>query len=165
VAADDVGGFEVATDSPRPDELAGHLELGGEEVLEALTAVTSRWRYRWTSQPARTLTFTLATWWPPRGAREEPEDLLALPDLVAELPDLERQVIMLRFVPGPGPVRDRGPGRLLPDAGVSPAAPRSGPHAGPAGGILTELGAIALQILWMVLVTLGLALGGSSDSR
>jgi hypothetical protein len=66
VAADDVGGFEVATDSPRPDELAGHLELGEEEVLEALTAVTSRWRYRWTSQPARTLTFTLATWWPPR---------------------------------------------------------------------------------------------------
>jgi RNA polymerase sigma factor (sigma-70 family) len=32
------------------------------------------------------------------GAREEPEDLLALRDLVAELPDLERQVIMLRFV-------------------------------------------------------------------
>jgi RNA polymerase sigma-B factor len=30
-------------------------------------------------------------------AREEPEDLLALPGLVAELPELEREVIVLRF--------------------------------------------------------------------
>ena len=31
------------------------------------------------------------------GAREEPEDLLALPGLVAALPELEREVILLRF--------------------------------------------------------------------
>jgi RNA polymerase sigma-B factor len=31
------------------------------------------------------------------GAREEPEDLLALPGLLATLPDLEREVILLRF--------------------------------------------------------------------
>src|SRR4029450_9011181 len=31
------------------------------------------------------------------GAREEPEDLLALPGLVAALPELERKVIVLRF--------------------------------------------------------------------
>jgi RNA polymerase sigma-B factor len=31
------------------------------------------------------------------GAREEPEDLLALPGLVAELPELEREVVVLRF--------------------------------------------------------------------
>jgi RNA polymerase sigma-B factor len=31
------------------------------------------------------------------GPREEPEDLLALPGLVAALPDLEREVIVLRF--------------------------------------------------------------------
>jgi RNA polymerase sigma-B factor len=31
------------------------------------------------------------------GAREEPEDLLTLPGLVAELPELEREVIVLRF--------------------------------------------------------------------
>jgi RNA polymerase sigma-B factor len=30
-------------------------------------------------------------------AREEPEDLLALPALVAGLPELEREVIVLRF--------------------------------------------------------------------
>jgi hypothetical protein len=31
------------------------------------------------------------------GAREEPEDLLALPGLVSALPELEREVIVLRF--------------------------------------------------------------------
>jgi RNA polymerase sigma-B factor len=31
------------------------------------------------------------------GAREEPEDLLVLPGLVAALPALEREVILLRF--------------------------------------------------------------------
>jgi RNA polymerase sigma-B factor len=31
------------------------------------------------------------------GAREEPEDLLVLPGLVAALPALEREVIILRF--------------------------------------------------------------------
>jgi RNA polymerase sigma-B factor len=30
-------------------------------------------------------------------AREEPEDLLGLPGLVARLPELEREVIVLRF--------------------------------------------------------------------
>ena len=34
---------------------------------------------------------------PAAGAREEPEDLLAWPGLVAGLPELEREVIMLRF--------------------------------------------------------------------
>jgi RNA polymerase sigma-B factor len=31
------------------------------------------------------------------GPREEPEDLLVLADLIAELPDLERQTIVLRY--------------------------------------------------------------------
>ena len=31
------------------------------------------------------------------GAREEPEDLLVLPDMLAALPSLEREVIILRF--------------------------------------------------------------------
>jgi RNA polymerase sigma factor (sigma-70 family) len=30
-------------------------------------------------------------------AREEPEDLLALPGLVSELPEVEREVIVLQF--------------------------------------------------------------------
>jgi RNA polymerase sigma-B factor len=31
------------------------------------------------------------------GPREEPEDLLVLADLIAELPELERQVVVMRF--------------------------------------------------------------------
>jgi RNA polymerase sigma factor (sigma-70 family) len=54
-------------------------------------------RCPWTGQSALRLAFHLASWWPPLGAREEPEDLLALPGMVAALPELERKVIMLRF--------------------------------------------------------------------
>ena len=50
-----------------------------------------------TSQSATTWTVHSATWWPRRQAREEPEDLLALPRMVAALPQLEREVIVLRF--------------------------------------------------------------------
>ncbi len=32
------------------------------------------------------------------GGREEPEDLLAVPGMIAALPELERDIIILRFV-------------------------------------------------------------------
>lgn len=89
--------FEVATDSPRPDELADHLELGEEEVLEALTEMTSRWEVSLDQPTGEDTDACLGDLVAAPGAREEPEDLLALPDLVVELPELERQVIMLRF--------------------------------------------------------------------
>jgi RNA polymerase sigma-B factor len=68
-----------------------------EEVLAALAAVTSRLELS-LDQPAgdeggRSLGDLLAA----PAAGEEPEDLLALPGLVAGLPELEREVIMLRF--------------------------------------------------------------------
>jgi RNA polymerase sigma-B factor len=82
---------------PTTPELAEHLELAEEEVLEALTALTSRWEVS-LDQPAggeadRCLGELVAA----PGTREEPEDLLALPGLVASLPELEREVIVLRF--------------------------------------------------------------------
>jgi RNA polymerase sigma-B factor len=83
--------------SPRPGELAEHLELAEEEVLEALTAVTSRWEVSLDQPAGEDADLHLGDLVAAPGAREEPEDLLALPGLVAELPELERQVIMLRF--------------------------------------------------------------------
>jgi RNA polymerase sigma-B factor len=77
--------------------LADHLELGEEEVLEALTEVTSRWEVSLDQPTGEDTDACLGDLVAAPGAREEPEDLLALPDLMAELPDLERQVIMLRF--------------------------------------------------------------------
>jgi RNA polymerase sigma-B factor len=83
--------------SPTTLELAERLELGKEEVLEAMAAASSRWEVS-LDQPAgsevdRCLGDLVAA--PVVG--EEPEDLLALPGLVASLPELEREVIMLRF--------------------------------------------------------------------
>ena len=83
--------------SPTTPEFAEHLELGEEEVLEGLAAAGSRLEVS-LDQPAgdegdRRLGDLVAA----PGAREEPEDLLALPGLVAELPELEREVIVLRF--------------------------------------------------------------------
>jgi RNA polymerase sigma-B factor len=63
--------------SPTTSELAEQLEMG-EEVLEGLAAISSRHEVA-------------------PEAREEPEDLLALSGLVAALPELEREVIVLRF--------------------------------------------------------------------
>jgi RNA polymerase sigma-B factor len=83
--------------SPTTLELAEYLELGQEEVLEALAAASSR-REVSLDQPVRDdpdLRLGELVAVPP--PREEPEDLLALPGLVARLPELEREVIVLRF--------------------------------------------------------------------
>ena len=74
-----------------------HLEVSEEVVLEAWAAVTSR-RELSLDQPVGDdgdvcLGDLVAA---PR-ANEEPEDLLALAGLVAALPALEREVIVLRF--------------------------------------------------------------------
>jgi RNA polymerase sigma-B factor len=71
------------------------------------------------------------------GAREEPEDLLALPGLLAALSELERKVILLRFF------QDLDQYEIAARVGcsqmhISPvAAPCPGLDACPAGGILT----------------------------
>ena len=83
--------------SPTTVELAEQLQVDEEEVLEALAAAGSR-RELSLDQPAgdegdRSLGDLVAA----PAAGEEPEDLLALPGLVAGLPELEREVIVLRF--------------------------------------------------------------------
>jgi RNA polymerase sigma-B factor len=83
--------------SPTTLELAESLEVGEEEVLEALAAVTSRSEVS-LDQPARAeADLCLGDLVAAPAAREEPEDLLALPGLVSTLPELEREVIILRF--------------------------------------------------------------------
>jgi RNA polymerase sigma-B factor len=82
---------------PTISELAAHLEVSEEAVLEALAAMTNR-RELSLDQPVGDdgdvcLGDLVAA---PR-AREDLEDLLALPGMVAALPELQRQVIVLRF--------------------------------------------------------------------
>jgi RNA polymerase sigma-B factor len=85
--------------SPNSLELAEQLRLGEEEVLEALTltAVTSRWEVSLDQPAGEETDRCLGDLLPAPGAGEEPEDLMALPGLVARLPELEREVIVLRF--------------------------------------------------------------------
>ena len=83
--------------SPTTGELAGHLEVGEEEVLEALMAVSSRWELSLDQPAGGEADLSLGDLVAAPEAREEPEDLLALPGLVSALPELEREVIILRF--------------------------------------------------------------------
>jgi Sigma-70, region 4 len=92
--------------------------------------------------------------------REEPEDLLALSGMIAALPEVEREVIVLRFF------QDLDQYEIAARVGFSQMHVsrlqhrRPGPHACPIGGTLTRKGAVAMQIIWMMLVTLVLALSG-----
>jgi RNA polymerase sigma-B factor len=83
--------------SPTPLELAEHLGLGEEEVLEALAAASSRQELSLDQPAGAHPDLRLGDLVAAPGAREEPEDLLALPGLLARLPELEREVIMRRF--------------------------------------------------------------------
>jgi RNA polymerase sigma-B factor len=83
--------------SPTTLELAEHLELGEEEVLEGLAAAGSRLEVSLDQPAGDEGDLRLGDLVPAPGAREEPEDLLALPSLVSRLPALEREVILLRF--------------------------------------------------------------------
>jgi RNA polymerase sigma-B factor len=83
--------------SPTTTELAEHLGMGEEEVLEGLAAVGSRLEVSLDQPVGEDGDASLGDLIAAAGAREEPEDLLVLPSLVAALPALEREVIMLRF--------------------------------------------------------------------
>jgi RNA polymerase sigma-B factor len=83
--------------SPTTTELAKHLRVGEEEVLEGLAAAGSRLEVSLDKPVGDDGDTSLGDLMAAAGAREEPEDLLVLPGLVAALPALEREVIMLRF--------------------------------------------------------------------
>jgi len=81
---------------PTTRELAEQLEVGEEEVLEALAALSSRQEVS-LDQPVGDADLHLGDLLAAPVAREEPEDLMALSGLLAALPELERKVIVLRF--------------------------------------------------------------------
>jgi RNA polymerase sigma-B factor len=83
--------------SPTTSELAEDLGMGEEEVLEGLAAVGSRVEVSLDQPASDDGVASLGDLIAAAGAREEPEDLLALPGLIAALPALEREIIMLRF--------------------------------------------------------------------
>jgi RNA polymerase sigma-B factor len=83
--------------APTIRELAAHLEVREGEVLEALAAATSRREVSLDQPAGDDADLRLGDLLAAPGAREEPEDLLALPAMVAALPELERKIVAMRF--------------------------------------------------------------------
>ena len=83
--------------APTTTELAEQLEMAEEEVLEGLAAASSRVEVSLDQPVGGDGDACLGDLMLTPGAREEPEDLLALPGLLTALPELEREVILLRF--------------------------------------------------------------------
>jgi RNA polymerase sigma-B factor len=83
--------------SPTIAELAQRLQWAEEEVLEALAVAQSRQELSLDRPVGDDTEVSMGDRLAAPAAREETEDLLLLPVLVAGLPDLERQVVVLRF--------------------------------------------------------------------
>jgi RNA polymerase sigma-B factor len=83
--------------SPTTSELADHLDLHESEVLEAWEAAQTRIGYSLDRPAGDDADVSMGDLLAAPGPRQEPEDLLVLAGLVADLPELERQVIVLRF--------------------------------------------------------------------
>jgi RNA polymerase sigma-B factor len=94
-AADEL--HQILGRAPTISELAAHLQVGEEAVLEAWAAVSSRRELSLDQPVGDDGDACLGDLIAAPGAREEPEDLLALPGMVAALPELEREIIVLRF--------------------------------------------------------------------
>src|SRR5215204_1217886 len=83
--------------SPTIAELAHRLGVAEEEVLEALAVAQSRQELSLDRPIGDDTTRCLGDLVASPAVGEEAEDLLLLPVLVATLPNLERQVVVLRF--------------------------------------------------------------------
>jgi RNA polymerase sigma-B factor len=83
--------------SPTTTELAQHLQVNEDEVLEGLAAAGSRREVSLDQPVGDDGDLRLGDLVAAPVAREEPEDLLALNGMLAALPRLEREVIVLRF--------------------------------------------------------------------
>jgi RNA polymerase sigma-B factor len=82
--------------SPTTAELADELRLTEAEVLETLEAAETRIGLSLDGRAAGD-ELTIGDLLAAPGPQEEPEDLLALADLIAGLPELERQVVVMRY--------------------------------------------------------------------
>ena len=83
--------------SPTMAELAAYLGISQEEALEALEVVQTRSEVSLDQQIGEEGDASLGDRLPAAPPREEPEDLLLLPGLVDDLPEPEREIVVLRF--------------------------------------------------------------------
>jgi RNA polymerase sigma-B factor len=84
--------------SPTVPELADHLGASPEEVLEAIEVAQTRSAPSLDQPAGEDGDAVLGDFVVDRRHREEPEDLLVLPELIGRLPERERQIVLLRYV-------------------------------------------------------------------
>jgi RNA polymerase sigma-B factor len=83
--------------SPTLAEIAARLAITEEHVAEALEAIDTRRHWSLDEPIGADGTTSLGALLPAPAGEVELEDRLALPELLAGLPDLERRVVMLRY--------------------------------------------------------------------
>jgi len=83
--------------SPTIAELAEHLGASQEEVVEAIEVAQTRSAPSLDQPAGDDGDAVLGDFVADRGHHEEPENLLVLPDLLARLPERERQIIRMRY--------------------------------------------------------------------
>jgi len=83
--------------SPSTTELADHLQLTEAQVLEAWEAAETRIGLSLDRPAGDDADVSMSDRVAAPGPREELEDLLVLTSLVTSLPELERQVVVMRF--------------------------------------------------------------------
>jgi RNA polymerase sigma-B factor len=83
--------------SPTTSELAERLQVTEEELADTREAAQTRIGLSLDQPGGDDTDVSLGDLVAAPGPREEPEDLLVLSDLITDLPELERQVIVMRF--------------------------------------------------------------------
>ena len=83
--------------SPTVPELADYLSLSEEDTLEAIEVAHSRSELSLDQQVGDDADTSLGDLVRAAGPREEPEDVLLLPELIDKLPETEREIVVLRF--------------------------------------------------------------------
>jgi RNA polymerase sigma-B factor len=115
--------------SPTLAEIAGRLAITEEHVAGALEAIGTRCRWSLDEPIGVDGTTSLGALLPAPTGEIQLEDRLALPGLLAGLPELERRAVLLRFY---GDFKQHEIGAmlgLLPDARLAAAAKHPAPHA------------------------------------
>jgi RNA polymerase sigma-B factor len=84
--------------SPTVPELAEYLGASMEEVLEAIEVAQTRSAPSLDQPAGEDGEAVLGDFVIDRRHREEPEDLLVLPQLIGRLPERERRIVLLRYV-------------------------------------------------------------------
>jgi RNA polymerase sigma-B factor len=84
--------------SPTIPELADYLEVGEEDVLEAIEVAQTRSAPSLDQPAGEDGDAVLGDFVADGGPREEAENLLVLPELVMKLPDRERDIVRMRYL-------------------------------------------------------------------